>query len=300
MAIHLVDCRPVAQELDPRIMQRMRGRMELFFGAPFGSPEAAASEKELGLDQVPGGYYYAFRAAPMGAVSAAVVESTFFGFSTRAVQAVVPAIWATAWPEAVFLSHRAAVDGAMQRRLGEIADSVELKEAAELLHTAVGAADVAGRPLAAGHKGLPWPAAPHVAVWHGMNVLREHRGDGHIAVLVGAGLDAPQSHILLAAGVAAECDCHVALRGRGDLSETLRTSRSHSRDAWATATSQLAARGLFTDDGQMTDSGKELHAEIERKTDQLAAGPWRALGDDGLAALDQALRPATRALAGSQ
>jgi hypothetical protein len=286
--------------VDERIMGRMRGRMELFFGAPFGSPEAAASEQELGLDEVPGGYYYAFRAAPMGAVSAAVVESSFFGFSTRAVEAVVPAIWTTAWPEAVFLSHRAAVDGAMRRRLGDVADSAELKEAAELLHTAVDSAGVAGRPLAAAHKALPWPSSPHVAVWHGLNVLREHRGDGHIAVLVGAGLDAPQSHILLAAGIVAECDCHVALRGRGDLSETLRTSRSHSKTAWATATSQLSARGLLRDDGRITDSGKELHAEIERKTDELAAGPWRALGDDGVTALDQALRPATRALAGSQ
>jgi hypothetical protein len=296
----LFDCRLVQDELDSKIMQRMRGRMELFFGAPFGSPEAAASEKELGLDQVPGGYYYAFRAAPMGAVSAAVVESSFFGFSTRAVEAVVPAIWTAAWPEAVFLSHRAAVDGAMRRRLGDVADTAGLKEAAGLLHTAVAAADVAGRPLAAAHRALPWPSSPHIAVWHGLNVLREHRGDSHIAVLVGAGLDAPQSHILLAAGIAAECDCHVALRGRGDLSETLRTSRSHSKAAWAEATARLAERGLFADDGRITDSGKELHAEIERKTDELSAGPWRALGDDGLIALDQALRPATRALAGSR
>ena len=73
--------------MDERTKQRMRGRMELFYGAPFGSPEAAVSERELGLDTVPNGYYYMIRSSPMGAVSAAVVEASFYGFAAAAVRA---------------------------------------------------------------------------------------------------------------------------------------------------------------------------------------------------------------------
>jgi hypothetical protein len=276
----------------------MRGRMELFFGAPFGAPETAAAEQALGLDAIPGGYYYATRAAPMGAVSAAVVEATFFGFSRAAVSAAVPAIWDIAAPERVLEEHEAAVDVVLARKLGAAADDQATAEAAVLVREVAEAADVHGRPLAAGLQGRPWPDAPASVIRHAMNLLREHRGDGHIASLVTARLDAPESHQLLAAGIAAECECHAALHTRADLSETLRTSRTHTRDAWAAATARLLARGLLDGDGRITDPGMALHTQIERETEDAAEGPWLALGDDGLARLDESLRPATRALAG--
>ena len=49
--------------------------------------------------------------------------------------------------------------------------------------------DVAGRPLFAAHMQLPWPDEPHLVLWHAATLLREHRGDGHVAALLTAGLD---------------------------------------------------------------------------------------------------------------
>ena len=45
-----------------------------------------------------------------------------------------------------------------------------------------------GRPLYAGHADLPWPDEPLLELWHAASLLREHRGDGHIAALLHAGL----------------------------------------------------------------------------------------------------------------
>ena len=61
--------------------------------------------------------------------------------------------------------------------------------AAELARTATEGCTAAGRPLYAAHASLPWPDAPHLALWHAITLLREFRGDGHIACLVDAGLD---------------------------------------------------------------------------------------------------------------
>ena len=63
-------------------------------------------------------------------------------------------------------------------------------EAAGLARTAAGAVTPDGRPLAAGHLDVPWPTEPHLVLWHALSILREHRGDGHIALLVEAGLTA--------------------------------------------------------------------------------------------------------------
>ncbi|MCG7529553.1 hypothetical protein MHW47_34615, partial [Streptomyces sp. OfavH-34-F] len=35
--------------------------------------------------------------------------------------------------------------------------------------------------------------------------------------------------------------------------------------------------GLVADDGTATEAGRALRAEVERRTDEAAAGPWRVL-----------------------
>jgi hypothetical protein len=74
---------------------------------------------------------------------------------------------------------------------------------AGLAREAASACTAEGRPLYAGHAGLDWPDAPHVAAWHAATLLREHRGDGHIAALVAAGLsgiDALVTHVATGQG----------------------------------------------------------------------------------------------------
>ena len=57
-----------------------------------------------------------------------------------------------------------------------------------------------GRPRYAGHAELDWPNAPYAQLWHAITLLREYRGDGHIAALVThglSGLEALITHIAM-------------------------------------------------------------------------------------------------------
>ena len=83
--------------------------------------------------------------------------------------------------------------------LGELIGSPGLAEAAGLAREAALAAATAGRTLAAANADLPWPDEPHLVLWHAINVLREHRGDGHISALLAAGLDPCQALVSFAA-----------------------------------------------------------------------------------------------------
>ena len=107
-----------------------------------------------------------------------------------------------------------------------------------------------GRGLFVANAALPWPAEPHLALWHGLTCLREHRGDGHNTVLVAAGIDGCQAHVL--AGVAG-----------GSPREVIQPTRGWSDVDWAAATDDLVARGIVHPDGTGTDEGAPLHAGIE-------------------------------------
>ncbi|MFR9777382.1 SCO6745 family protein [Micromonospora sp. MS34] len=233
----------------------------LVYYAPELTEEAAA----LGLptdERWPG--YFALRSAPLGAAGPALVTATYYSFSPRMIAEYLPAIWATAEPAKVLAARTSGVDRALRRLLGDRVDSPELAEAAVLARRAVRAADLAGCPLAAANADLPWPDAPHLALWQAATILREHRGDGHVAALLTAGLDPTEALVSFAAVGAAPVEVFASRRWTGE--------------EWAAARERLAARGLVDADGAATDAGWRLRDEVERRTDELAAAPWRALG----------------------
>jgi helix-turn-helix protein len=128
------------------------------------------------------------------------------------------------------------------------------------------AASTAGRPLAAANADLTWPTEPHLVLWHAINVLREHRGDGHLAALQVAGLDPGEALVSFAAIGAAPAEVFA--------------SRGWSAHDWAAARDRLAARGWIDSAGQATERGRDGRDEVEWRTDRLADGPWQALGPD--------------------
>ena len=163
--------------------------VEPLHGMIYFVPEAAEAYHRLGITDGDG--YFASRAAPMGAVSAGVVVSTFFNFNPEMVHSAIPKVWTITTPEAVVAARLGAVDAAMRRLLGDDAvESTDMTRAAELARVAAEDAStrVEGRPLAAGHAGLDWPDEPHLVLWHAQSILREYRGDGHVALLVSNGL----------------------------------------------------------------------------------------------------------------
>ncbi|MEU5824421.1 hypothetical protein [Streptomyces sp. NPDC047803] len=209
--------------------------------------------------------YFAWRAAPLGDAGAERVAETFYSFSPGMVGAYVPGVWSVASPDAVLAARGRAVDRAYRTLLGEGADAPDTAEAAALLRRVAEAADTADRPLAAANAALPWPDAPHLAVWHAATVLREHRGDGHLAALADAELDPVEALVSFAAIGAARPEVF-ASRGWGD-------------EEWRAARERLEKRGLVAGDGTATEAGRALRAEVERRTDEAAAGPWRVLTD---------------------
>ncbi|MFG2169057.1 SCO6745 family protein [Micromonospora chersina] len=229
------------------------------------APELTEEVAALGLptgERWPG--YFALRSAPLGAAGPNLVAATYYSFSPRMVAEYVPAVWATADPAKVLDARLSGVDRALRALLGDRVESAELAEAATLALRAVRAADLAGRPLAAANADLPWPDAPHLALWQAVTILREHRGDGHLTVLRTAGLDPAESLVSFAAVGAAPVEVFA--------------SRRWTAEEWNAARDRLAARDLVDGDGVATDAGRRLRDEVERRTDELAAAPWRALG----------------------
>ncbi|MCF0081030.1 SCO6745 family protein [Streptomyces lomondensis] len=233
------------------------------------APEAFEEAAALGYDtQARWPSYFPYRAAPLGEAGPERVASAFYSFSPRMVAEHVEPAWRVANPDAVLAARTRAVDRAYRALLGDQVDSPELAEAAALARRAAEAADTAARPLAAANAALPWPQAPHLQLWHAATILREHRGDGHLAALLMAGLDPVESLVSFAAIGAASVERF--------------ESRGWSPGEWAAARDRLVTRGLVDADGTATEEGRALRHRVERRTDQLASAPWRFLGPDGV------------------
>jgi hypothetical protein len=156
-----------------------------------------------------------------------------------------------------------------------------MSEAAALARAAAMEADAPGRPLFAANAELPWPDAPHLVLWQAATCLREHRGDGHVATLMVAGVDG--------------CQAHLTLAGTGSVPrDVLQPNRGWTDDDWATAEEQLTARGWLDSRHQLTEEGRAARAAIEDRTDCLAETPWSRLGERRAERLAELLRPLAR------
>ena len=160
------------------------------------------------------------------------------------------------------------------------------RSAADLAREAADACTPEGRPLYAGHASLPWPDAPHLALWHAISLLREFRGDGHVACLLVEGLDGCEALVVHGAS------------GEGAPS-VLQTSRAWPDDEWAAASARLRGRGWIDEAGSLTPVGLEVRQRIEDRTDALAVAPWAALGEDGCERLRALVRPWSKAIVAS-
>jgi hypothetical protein len=258
---------------DPvRTARQMWTLFEPLHAVVYFTPQARASFEEAGLRGFWRGYF-AGRAAPFGAVGPAVVHATFFGFTRPMVERALPSVWSMASPEAALAARAAGARTALRELVG----SADMSEAAHLCRAAAEAVDVVGRPLAAANAALPWPSDPLDVLWQAATVLREHRGDGHVAALLVAGLDG--------------CESLVWRSAVDNDRQILQPARGWSDQEWDAAAARLTERGWLDADGKATEVALAARDRIEASTDALAAGPWRALGRDGAARLAELLRP---------
>jgi hypothetical protein len=199
------------------------------------------------------------------------------------VRHAIPAAWECAPPDQFVIARFEAVDRALLRLLGkDVLGSPEMKRASELARRAAESASarVDGRPLCAGHARLPWPDAPHLVLWHAQSILREFRGDGHVALLMTHGLS----------GI----DALITHSAQGDVPEALLQSTRGWPDAqWRAAVQSLRERGWMAGGEPIafTAWGAERRAEIEAQTDLLASAPYVELGEDACTELRALARP---------
>ncbi|MEU4159159.1 hypothetical protein [Actinoplanes sp. NPDC026670] len=270
--------------LDPGLVRRTWRSAEALHGLIYFAPEAHQRYAALGIDPRAG--YFASRAAAMGPVGPGAVTAAFFNFNPELVARALPSAWEHATPAAVLAARLDAADAALTRVLGDAIGSAGMCEAAELARRA--AESVAGRPegraLFAAHAALPWPQAPHLILWQAQTVLREFRGDGHVAALLLAGLTGLEALVL-----------HVT---SGEVPRGfVQRSRGWSDEQWAAATDRLRERGLIDgDEPALTDRGRAQREWIEAATDRLAAPAYAVLGAGGCARFVELIAPMSRAV----
>ncbi|MGW2840799.1 SCO6745 family protein [Streptomyces sp. NPDC001493] len=264
--------------LPPRAGRRCHNAVNPLHSTLFFSSDLTAELGALGIDDARAAYFAA-RSAALGAVGAGAVTSTFYNFNHELVALHLPAVWSVASPEAVLDARLRAADATLRRLLGEeVIGSSDMAEAAGLALRAAEACTRHARPLYAAHADLPVPTEPHLALWHAATLLREHRGDGHLAALLAAGLDPVEALV-----------SHTAT-GKGMSPRWVCGTRGWHREDWDAASARLRARGLLDDEGSLTEAGTALRAELEESTDRMDAAPYEHLGADGVARLTDLAR----------
>ena len=267
----------------------VRGRkcwrtLEPYHGMIYFVPEAEEEYSAIGVEGRSG--YFGSRSAAMGAVGPLVVQATFVNFHPGLVEHAMDGLWEKVTPEELLLARHRAVDRALRRMLGDAVEDASIRDALDLRRPVDDAARARpeGRPLFAGHARLPEPEdLPHVALWWAITLLREFRGDGHIATLVDAelsGIDALLLH-------GATGDVPMAV---------LQSTRAWGDDEWSAGLASMQERGLITADETLTDEGRRLRDHIERRTDELAALAWGVLDDDAASRLRGLVRPHSKTI----
>lgn len=228
--------------------------------------------------------YFAGRAAPLGAASAELVQALFYNFSREHIAAALPDAWSFAPPQAALAARHTGSVAALRRHLGDdVALAGAAEQAGSLLLAAANSAPAEGRPLFAANLAQPAPTGGLERLWYAATLLREHRGDGHLAALAVAGLNGREAIVLHATATDTPQQVYAVARRFSELE-------------WAAVTVRLRERGLLDTRGEITASGLDLHRRVEQVTDRLASTAYAGLDDAQLQELTGALRPITLAV----
>lgn len=263
---------------DTEVSDRARalgGALEPFAGQVYFSPEChagyaalgfSASPAELGGVAMPDGpAYFCSRGSVMGQVSGQLVAAAFGVFNPEVVVPAVTYGWTLTDAAAIC---QARTDGAvaqLERLLGPKPDGLD--RVIELLQRANAPLRPEGRVLYAGQLGLGLPGSPLADAWRLADLLREYRGDVHIAAWTSAGFDATEI------GLLTELYWGLPLRSYA-------RSRAWTNEQFDAAEQRLVERGLVANGG-FTADGRTAREAVERATDRACRPIVEALGDDG-------------------
>ncbi len=269
---------------DPQTARRTWMTLEPIHGMVYFTPHGTPIYDAVGLKGRQ--HYFASRAAAFGPVSPEVVTSTFFNFSPSLVRSAMTTVWDNVTPEETLAARMRVVDASLRAAAPDLIASDATRRAAELAtiaaRSACGRPD--GKPLFAAHVSLAWPTEPHLVLWHAQTLLREYRGDLHIALLLTEGLSGLDALITHGATGAVPLAMLQQLRGWSD-------------DEWQAGIESLRERNILTPgEVALTDKGAALRKRVEDRTDGLAADAWAVLGDAGCRELRASARPLSAAV----
>ncbi len=260
-------------------------RLETLHAVTYFAPESLEAATALGIR----GFwrcYFGYRAAPLGACSAGTVTAAFFGFAPSMVQRAVPSIWDLAAPPALIRARSTSAAAALRRLAGEELDAILTDDwLIATLEAGSQRGSPGGRPLFAANRNLGRPDDPVAALWQLATTLREHRGDSHVNVWATHGFTALEVAVLFVAD-------------GGTSRDALQPNRGWTDAEWAETTALLEQRGLLVD-GNTTQHGSAIRAEVERVTDELAEQPFACLDLDDRQRLLDVLEGPARAISRS-
>ncbi|MEM8902365.1 MAG: hypothetical protein AAGF02_01570 [Actinomycetota bacterium] len=242
----------------PEPARRLRDAIEPIAMHPVWSAGTNTALAELGLDFMTG--YVWGRSAALGDPSPGVVAATFAVFEPEMIGAVHERARATCGREELL----GARDAATTASLAEILEGEDVAGTAEVLRRAVLEADGTGRALFSGLLDRPWPDEPVGVLWRACEMLREHRGDSHVAVCTAEGLGPVEMNLLTELWV-------------GFPLGTYSASRGWSAEEIAATAEDLREIGLLDGDG-LSDEGRVFRNDIEAATDELELPIVEAIG----------------------
>jgi hypothetical protein len=269
--------------MEPSLARTIWHYVETVNAVTYFASECRAAPEALGMQGFWMGYFAA-RSAPLGEVTPATIAATFFNFHPDRPRRAIPDAYQYASPTQMLDVRADAAAAALRRVLGDAAAERLAHAVLPAMRAAIDAAAPAGLPLFAANADVAAPADPVAALWQAATTLREHRGDGHVALLTAAGLDGCEALVLFSASE--QIDAAMFQRSRG-----------WSADEWAAASERLRGRLLLDADGTLAEHGRVLRQRIEGDTDALGIRPCFALGDGAVDAMLTALSPAARSIA---
>lgn len=256
-------------------VERLGAITNLVHGFIYFSGEASARYGQLGL--VGRQQYFAGRAAPMGPVGPELVVATFYNFNPESVRAAIPSAWDAAPPAAVQAARFEAAGEVLTAACPEI-ETTGLVRAIEIAQAMVDGVGDEGKPLAAANRAVALPEDPVLRLWQLVTIVREWRGDAHVAALGAAAISGIEALILHAA--------------TGQVpSAVLQSTRGWSDLEWNLAIARLESRDLVDAAGSLTETGRRFRDDIESRTNFAAQSLVEAVGDAQTNELYDLLKP---------
>jgi hypothetical protein len=244
--------------------RRLRNVTEPIAAGVYFAPEAIQGYEALGLDYFQG--YFCSRSACLGAAPWSVVCAAFAAFKPAAVESAVTAGWQKTDPQSMLGARLAGAAAQLERLVGDVAKPADVERATEILYSLTDGVDPSGRMLYAGLSIQPRPDSLFGSFWHAADLVREHRGDGHIAAWIPY-TDSTEITVLTELAWGIPPRSYVFTRG-------------WSEEEVDAAYERLTARGLVDGNG-LTDAGTALRDQIERATDLATRSVTERLEDCG-------------------